>query len=135
MIALTLGSVDSSDESAAHGELGQAFKQLYLELKLEIEQQAGRIEPAPTSATVANRSAALDFVREYVLTGVNIGAFAGAFALLKLFLERQPKIEATLTYPDGFVLRVSQITPKQAERLHRMHINANADQAGRTGPT
>jgi hypothetical protein len=103
-------------------ELVQACKDLYLDLSVEMEDGAEVHPDVPTG--IASERGVLEIFHRLLMTGMSLGVFGGAFNLLKLWLDGRPTCEVTLTYPDGFQLKVSKISLDEAKRLHAEHAEA-----------
>lgn len=94
-------------------------RNLYLEIALNLEE--GAVSPAPKPPVAGKRGLPPDFLGNLILTGVNLGVFTGIFNLLKLWLENRKTCEVTIAYPDGFTMKVSKISLKEALELHEKH--------------
>lgn len=115
MLRLEITSERPMDEDR---ELAEACRDLYLDLKLQVEE--GEVE-TDRGAGVATHRGGLELFHQLILTGTSVGVFTGAYNLIKLWLDNRPTCEATITYPDGFQLKVSKLTLEQAKSLHQEH--------------
>jgi hypothetical protein len=105
-------------------ELERACRDLYLELKLQFEE--GDVTPA-TPEGIASERFGLELFHQLIMTGMSVGAFAGVYNLLKLWLDNRPVCEVTISYPDGFELKVSKMSLKRAKKLHEEHGSQSHD--------
>jgi hypothetical protein len=94
-------------------------RDLYSDLRLKVPQLS--ITPLHQPIATGDRSSSLDLLNNFILAGINIGAFAGLYNLLTFWLENRTTCEITITYPDGFVLKVSKTSLEHAMQLHNSH--------------
>lgn len=112
-------SVTSSEATPLEKKWLEECRKLYLEIDLKLEQ--GSVRPINMTASTGDRGFPADYFGNLLLTGVNLGVFAGLYNLLKLWLENRKTCEVTITYPDGFTIKVSRISLDEALELHKKH--------------
>jgi hypothetical protein len=110
--------ISSDHPVAGDRELARACRDLYLDLKLQMED--GDVKPDRTAGVTDERTG-FELFHQLVLSGASLGVFTGVYNLIKLWLDNRPTCEATITYPDGFQLKVSKISLEQARKLHEEH--------------
>jgi len=113
--------ITSTHPVAEDRELEQACRDLYLDLKIQMEE--GEVQP-DRPVGVADQRTGLELFHQLIMTGINLGVFTAAYNVIKLWLDSRPTCEATITYPDGFQLKISKISLEEAKKLHEQHARA-----------
>jgi len=111
--------VTSDHSVVGDRELEKACRDLYLELKAQADE--GEIKPTRPEGASTERFTGLEVFHQLILSGISMGVFSGLYNVVKLWLDNRPTCEVTLTYPDGFQMKVSKLTLEQAEKLHHQH--------------
>jgi hypothetical protein len=99
-------------------------QKLYYEIALNLEP--GQVRPMKTAVNSGERGLT-ELFQNLVLTGINLGVFAGLYNLLKLWVENKKTSEVTIKYPDGFTLTVSRISLEEALEMHKKHRRQNPE--------
>jgi hypothetical protein len=114
--------IDIQDTSgAANAEWAAACRDLYLDLTLQMD---GSEIKSRNDEGIATDRVGLEILQQLIVSGVSLGVFTGIYNVLKLWLENRPTAEVTMTYPDGFMMKVSKLTFEQAKALHEQHAQA-----------
>lgn len=112
-------SVANHDAGYLEKKWFEECQQLYFEIALKLEQ--GSVKPVKNPAGTDDRSLFANLFQNLLLKGINLSVFSGLYNLLKLWIMDRKACEVTITYPDGFTLKVSTISLDTALELHRKH--------------
>lgn len=93
-------------------------QKLYYEIALNLEH--GLVQPVKAAVNSGERGLT-ELFQNLMLTGINLGVFAGLYNLLKLWVENRKTSEVTIKYPDGFTLIVTRISLEEALEMHKKH--------------